>query len=246
MNELSGRVEERWEVKCRQVIGRNSKIFDCGSIKVLASLTAQFSMCCIEHMSDTQLPQAKSVVGHKPDSHFNHCASNNSDRYAELNNGQDTYISPRYRFGHTSSQWRQERGAECKTSSSSWTDGINHVVFVHFSSSSASVSLPFFCSESCEWHVISVTASEIGFPSVISRLAGVNCLCLAFYCCLIVYCRIIRALTVKNRCYSLEHTPGQTLYLLNCISSLYTYSLYLIKSKYTIKEIPKTNPFTLF
>lgn len=88
-------------------------------------------------------------------------------------------MSPRYRFGHTSSQWRQERGAECKTSSSSWIDGILRVsMSTHFSSSPGSVSLTSLPrSESCGSHLTSVTASGIGFLSVILKIRGWKLFC---------------------------------------------------------------------
>lgn len=84
-------------------------------------------------------------------------------------------MSPRYRFGHTSSPWRQERGAECKISSSSWRDGIlfeSSVTHLHFSSSSGSVSRTFLCSESCVTYLTSEAAPGIGFMSVIYKFRG--------------------------------------------------------------------------
>lgn len=80
-------------------------------------------------------------------------------------------MSPRYRFGHTSSPWRQERGAECKTSSSSWRDGVFHVLFAHghfFPSSSVSVLLTLTCGS----HLTTCTASGVGFLSVICKFGG--------------------------------------------------------------------------
>lgn len=133
--------------------------------------------------------------------------------YVNLNKAQDAHMSPRYRFGHTSSQWRQERVAVCKTSSSSWIDGISHVLsdssvtHVHFSSSPGSVSLTFLCSESS--HLTSVTAP--GFLSVILKTRGCK-LFLSFQLnhvaafCFCAGCCVTQTLTVKNRWCSLAQS----------------------------------------
>lgn len=73
-------------------------------------------------------------------------------------------MSPRKRFGHTSSPWRHERGAECRTSSSSCRDGISPVT--HVQSSSSSVFVPSVCFESC-MTCVALTASECDSPSAI-------------------------------------------------------------------------------
>lgn len=142
-------------------------------------------MRCIEHRSDSQLPEPELVVRHKPDKQFISLEITTELHvlYVYLNKAGDTHMSPRNRLGHTSSQWRQDRGALCKTSSSSWTDGTSHVLFdsfvthVHLSSSPpGSVPRSFLRSGSA--HLTSATAS------VISKTGGrqtvpsvVFCLC---------------------------------------------------------------------
>lgn len=133
--------------------------------------------------------------------------------HVNLNKAQDTHMSPRYKFGHTSSQWRQERGAVCKTSSSSCIDGISHVLsdssvsHVRFSSSPGSALLTFLCSDSSR--LTSVTAP--GFLSVISKTRGCKLL-LSFQLnhvaafCFWVGCCVTQTLTVKNRWCSLAQT----------------------------------------
>lgn len=72
VNELSSRVKERWEVKCRQVTGGNSIVFHCGPIKVIISLAAEFPMCSVQDMGDSQLPEPQLVVRHEPDTQVMH------------------------------------------------------------------------------------------------------------------------------------------------------------------------------
>lgn len=78
----------------------------------------------------------------------------------------DTYMSPKNRFGHTSSPWWHERGAECRTSSSSWRDWISPVAHMRSSFTSGFVSLLFF--ESLVSHFTPVTAPEGVFLSAIA------------------------------------------------------------------------------
>lgn len=143
--------------------------------------------------------------------------NNNSDTQ-KLNKAKDTHMSPRYKLGHTSSPWRQERGAECKTSSSSWRDEISHFLFessVLFFSSSGSVSLIFLRSESRVSHLTSETAPLIGFLSVISKFRGGKLLCYSpntkSRCCLLPLLWLLAVLTVRNRWCSLAQTLSQTL-----------------------------------
>lgn len=136
-------------------------------------------------------------------------------------------MSPRYRFGHTSSPWRQERGAECKTSSSSWRDGVLHVLLessvAHFPPSSGSVLLTFSRSES---HLASDSAPETDFLSIISKLEGSNGTGLSLnlnhtaVCSLHRGCCITETLTVKNRWCSLANTLSQTLHSVFTLISL--------------------------
>lgn len=88
----------------------------------------------------------------------------------------DAHMSPKYRRGHTSSQWRQERGAECKASSNAWIGRIFLILFdssvapkPHFLSSAGFVSLTFPFSPS-GGSQLSTIASKIGFLSVIPKI----------------------------------------------------------------------------
>lgn len=89
----------------------------------------------------------------------------------------DAHMSPKYSCGHTSSQWRQERGAEYKTSSSSWIVGIFLLLLdssaaygPHFFSSAGFVSLTFPISVSRGSQLSTVAQSKIGFLSVILKM----------------------------------------------------------------------------
>lgn len=89
----------------------------------------------------------------------------------------DAHMSPKYRCGHTSSQWRQERGAECKTSSNAWIGGIFLILLdssvaprPHFLSSAGFVSLTFPISPSGGSQLCTMAQSKIGFLSVIPKI----------------------------------------------------------------------------
>lgn len=93
-----------------------------------------------------------------------------------LKGTNDAYMSPKYRCGHTSSQWRRERGAECKTSSSSWIVGVFLILLdssaadrQHFFSSAGFVSLTFSILLPCGSQLSTVAQSKIGFLSVILK-----------------------------------------------------------------------------
>lgn len=85
-------------------------------------------------------------------------------------------MSPRNRFGHTSSPCRQERGAECKTSSRSWRDGISH-----FLSDPPATHFSCFGSKSCISHIIPVAAPEEDFLSVIAKFLQWRTVCFVLY-----------------------------------------------------------------
>lgn len=99
---------------------------------------------------------------HKPDTN-SRCNTWIQSRcaYVNLNPVHNTHMSPRNRFGHTSSPCRQERGAECKTSSRSWRDGI-----FHFPSDPPATHFSCFGSKSCISHIIPVAAPEEDFLSL--------------------------------------------------------------------------------
>lgn len=102
---------------------------------------------------------------HKPDtnSRYNKWIQSRC-AYVNLNPALDTHMSPRNRFGHTSSPCRQELGAECKTSSRSWRDGISH-----FLSDPPATHFSCFGSKSCISHITPVAAPEEDFLSVIAK-----------------------------------------------------------------------------
>lgn len=83
----------------------------------------------------------------------------------------DAHMSPKYRCGHTSSQWRQERGPECKTSSNSWIVGIflilldSSAAYMSFFSSAGFVSFPILVSCGSQ-----LSKTKIGFLSVIPKM----------------------------------------------------------------------------
>lgn len=173
VNELSSRVKERCKVKGRQVIGRDSVVFHCGPIKVIIPLAAEFPMRSIQDMGDTQLPQPELVVRHEPDTRVI-CMCNTSAHI--IHSTHDAYMSPKYRRGHTSSQWRQECGAECKTSSSAWIVGIFLTLLdfsvahrPHFFSSAGFVSLTFRIPPGGS-QLSTLAQSKIGFLSVIPKI----------------------------------------------------------------------------
>lgn len=174
VNELSSRVKERWEVKCRQVTGGNSIVFHRGTIKVIISLAAEFPMCSVQDMGDSQLPEPQLVVRHEPDTRVMHVEQFTCTEHMSLKGTNNAHMSPKYRCGHTSSQWRQERRAECKTSSSSWIVGIFLILLdssaargPHCFFSAGFVSRTVSISVSCGSSLAMVEQSKIGFPSAI-------------------------------------------------------------------------------
>lgn len=54
------------EVKGRWIISRHSIIIHSGAVEVMTALTVHPPMSCIHNMSDSQLPEAVTIIGHWP------------------------------------------------------------------------------------------------------------------------------------------------------------------------------------
>lgn len=128
------------------------------------------------------------------------------------------HMSPKYRRGHTSSQWRQERGADCSTSSSSGIVGIFLIRLTssagcrsHFCSSAGFVSLTFPISVSCGSQLSTGAQFKIGFLSVIPKMKsrGASLRAKLCYSCLHVGRCISQILSVTNR-WSISTGPANS------------------------------------